>query len=41
MLKENIYRSHNTSMIDESLVGKSIRVAGWVDTIRDHGGITF
>ncbi|HHX49117.1 MAG TPA: aspartate--tRNA ligase [Clostridiales bacterium] len=41
MLKENIYRSHNTSMIDESLVGKAIRVAGWVDTIRDHGGITF
>lgn len=41
MLKENIYRSHNTSMINESLVGNSIRVAGWVDTIRDHGGISF
>lgn len=41
MLKENIYRSHNASMVNESLVEKSVRLAGWVDTIRDHGGVSF
>jgi aspartyl-tRNA synthetase len=27
--------------LDESHIGKRERLAGWVDTIRDHGGITF
>ena len=33
-------RSH-PCLITEDLVGKEISVNGWVDTIRDHGGITF
>lgn len=28
-------------LITDDLVGKEISVNGWVDTIRDHGGITF
>ena len=27
--------------VDERLIGKEISLAGWVKTIRDHGGIVF
>ena len=37
----NIYRSNVISDLDENMVGKEVTVAGWVSTIRDHGGITF
>ena len=40
-MKENIYRTHHCIDIDSSLVGKKVTVSGWVDTIRDHGGILF
>ncbi len=35
------YRSHVTSEIDESIVDGEVRVAGWVDSVRDHGGLVF
>ena len=37
----NIYRSNVISDLDENMVGEKVTVAGWVSTIRDHGGITF
>ena len=37
----NIYRSRILNEISESDVGKTIRVAGWVENIRDHGGVSF
>lgn len=37
----NVYRSHVISDLDEKMVGQEVTVAGWVTTIRDHGGITF
>ena len=36
-----IYRTHTTREINETLDGKMIRAAGWVENIRDHGGVLF
>ena len=41
MIIENKYRSHACGEVSESDIGKVIRVAGWVENIRDHGGIRF
>ena len=41
MIRENKYRTHTTEMISEDCLGKTVRVAGWVENIRDHGGIKF
>ena len=41
MTKANIYRTHNVSEINDDVIGSEIRVAGWVENIRDHGGISF
>ena len=34
-------RTHYCGMVDESLVGKTVSVAGWVHRRRDHGGVIF
>ena len=41
MTTPNFYRSRILNEISESDVGKTIRVAGWVENIRDHGGVSF
>ena len=41
MTTPNIYRSRILNEISESDVGKTIRVAGGVENIRDHGGVSF
>ncbi|MFR1512594.1 MAG: aspartate--tRNA ligase [Coprococcus sp.] len=41
MTTPNIYRSRILNEISESDVGKTIRVAGWIENIRDHGGVSF
>lgn len=41
MLQENKYRSSFCGCVTEKMAGQKIRVAGWVENIRDHGGITF
>ena len=41
MSRANEYRTHNSSNINESLNNQKITFAGWIDTIRDHGGIIF
>ena len=38
---KNIYRDHNIGEISEELIGSTVRVAGWVENIRDHGGVSF
>ncbi len=40
-MKKNIYRTHQCKDIDASLIGKEIVVSGWVQNIRDHGGVLF
>ena len=34
-------RSHNLGEVNEKLAGKKIKLAGWVDTIREHGKVVF
>lgn len=34
-------RTITCDKLDESYVGKKVKMAGWVKTIRDHGGIVF
>ena len=40
-MKENVYRTYNCSELREKHVGEEIKLAGWVDTIRDLGGVLF
>ncbi|ETA53915.1 aspartate--tRNA ligase [Ponticoccus alexandrii] len=35
------YRSHTCAALTKSNVGETVRLAGWVHRIRDHGGILF
>ena len=37
----NKYRTYNCSEIREKNVGEEIKLAGWIDTIRDLGGVLF
>ncbi len=37
----NIYRDRTINEITESDVGSTVKVAGWVENIRDHGGVSF
>ncbi len=41
MNTENIYRTCTLDHISESDVGKTLKAAGWVENIRDHGGVSF
>ena len=37
----NEYRTHTCGELRESDISKQVKVAGWVENIRDHGGILF
>ena len=38
---KNRYRDLTIKDIGEQHIGKTLRVAGWVENIRDHGGVSF
>ena len=37
----NIYRDVTLDQVSEEDIGKEMRIAGWVENIRDHGGVSF
>ncbi len=38
---KNIYRDKTIDQMSETDVGSTVRLAGWVENIRDHGGVSF
>jgi len=38
---KNIYRDVTLEQISDADIGKELRAAGWVENIRDHGGVSF
>ena len=41
MEMKNRYRDVIVKELDEAYIGKTVRAAGWVENIRDHGGVSF
>ena len=41
MTISNIYRNRTLNEISEGDVGAELKVAGWIENIRDHGGVSF
>ncbi|MCI9081768.1 MAG: aspartate--tRNA ligase [Lachnospiraceae bacterium] len=37
----SIYRDTTLDKVNEADIGRTIRIAGWVENIRDHGGVSF
>lgn len=38
---ENRYRTHTVAELSDDQIGSTVRAAGWVENIRDHGGVSF
>ncbi len=41
MLRVNEYRTHTCGEISEKHIGEIVRVSGWLENVRDHGGVKF
>ena len=40
-MKKNIYHTHYCKDLDISKIGETVIVSGWIENIRDHGGVLF
>ena len=40
-MKENKYRDHYCGKLNNDDIGKTVKVAGFIENIRDHGGVLF
>ena len=38
---ESSYRDRTLAEISESDIGQELKIAGWIENIRDHGGVSF
>ena len=38
---EKLYRTHFCGDITESLINEDVKVSGWIENFRDHGGVKF
>ena len=36
-----MYRDITMKEISEQYIGQTLQVAGWIENIRDHGGVSF
>ncbi|MEL7648244.1 MAG: aspartate--tRNA ligase [Sedimentibacter sp.] len=41
MIRKNEYRTHTCGEIRESHIGMDVKVSGWFENVRDHGGVKF
>ena len=41
MNTNNIYRNRTLDKVGEGDVGATLKIAGWIENIRDHGGVSF
>ena len=41
MNSSNMYRNRTLDQVGEGDVGATLKLAGWVENIRDHGGVSF
>ncbi len=41
MVMKNIYRTVSCADLREKNIGEQVKIAGWVENIRDHGGVMF
>lgn len=40
-MSQTAYRTHHATDITEELLGERVKLSGWVDRRRDHGGVAF
>ncbi|KFI58910.1 aspartate--tRNA ligase [Bifidobacterium gallicum] len=40
-MSQTAYRTHHATDVTEDLVGQRVKLSGWVDRRRDHGGVAF